>query len=252
MSTPLTLLLDLGNSRLKWAWLQGAGVGEVTALPHRGKAMGPSLDQAWQGLPRPERILLSSVAGSDRERQLQGWVERHWGRSVEPVHSSAQARGVSNAYPEPERLGVDRWLALIAVHSRYPGAACIVDCGSAITLDGLAPDGRHLGGLILPGLGLMREALLQGTQLAPSPKSVSPQWLARDTAGAVEFGGLYACVALVERLAQRIGQDCGRVPRVIVSGGDGASLRQLLEIESRYEPDLVLTGLAQIAGEIES
>jgi type III pantothenate kinase len=200
----------------------------------------------------PARVLLASVAGSQRTEEFRAWVQGRWGLRVEQAHSQAQTLGVTNAYAKPLDLGVDRWLALIAVHRRFPGPACIVDCGSAITIDGLAADGRHLGGLILPGLSMMREALLRGTGLDDLPPPPSPIWLACDTAGAVGSGGILACAALVERLAARIESECARVPQIILSGGDGARLRPLLASPSRYEGDLVLSGLAAIVGEGES
>jgi len=159
---------------------------------------------------------------------------------------------VVNAYSHPDRLGVDRWLTLIAVHRQIDAPACIVDCGTAVTLDGLDATGRHLGGLILPGLEMMRDALLRNTQI-DAPASVD--WagvLARDTAGAVAAGGLFACAGLVELVARRIAQDCGRVPQIVLTGGDGAKLQAVLETGARYEPDLVLQGLAQLAGDMES
>ena len=247
-----TLLVDLGNSRLKWAWLQAGRAGEAAALSHRTQGLSRQLDAGWKRMPAPARVVLASVAGRQRTGEFLDWVDGRWGLRVEQTRSRDQALGVTNAYAEPRHLGVDRWLALIAVHRRFSGPACIVDCGSAITIDGLAADGRHLGGLILPGLAMMREALLRGTGLDDFPPPPEPHWLACDTAGAIGYGGLFACVALVERLAARIEGECARVPEIILSGGDGARLQPLLEPTSRYERDLVLSGLAAIAGEVES
>jgi type III pantothenate kinase len=247
-----TLLVDLGNSRLKWAWLEGRQADATAALSHRAQDLSRQLDASWGRMPAPARVVLASVADGQRSEAFEAWVQGRWGLSVDRVFSGAQALGVTNAYPEPRQLGVDRWLALIAVHRRFSGPACIVDCGSAITIDGLAPDGRHLGGLILPGLALMRAALLRGTGLEDLSPPPEPRWLACDTAGAIGYGGLLACVALVERLAARIEEECARVPEIILSGGDGARLQPLLEPASRYEGNLVLSGLAAIAGEVES
>ena len=208
---PPTLLVDLGNSRLKWAWLEAGLPGKAAALSHRAQELDRQLDAGWGAMPVPARVLLSSVAASQRTEQFRAWVRGRWGLQVEQVFSRARALGVTNAYANPRHLGVDRWLALVAVRRRFPGPACIVDCGSAITIDGLA-----------------------------------------DPAGAIGYGGLYACVALVERLAARIEGECARVPEIILSGGDGARLQPLLVPASRYEQDLVLSGLAAIAGEYET
>lgn len=251
-SLPRTLVVDFGSSRLKWALVSGTALGERGAFGHRGQELGPLLAQSWGRLEPPSRVLLASVAGPEHAETLCNWSYGHWGVRVEQVRSTARTLGVINAYAEPQRLGVDRWLALIAVRSRFAGPACIVDCGTAITIDGLAGDGRHLGGLILPGFGMMRQALLQGTgldDLAPPPE---PQWLARDTAGAIGYGGVLATVALVERLAERIERQCVRVPHIVVTGGDGFRLQPLLVRDSRYEPDLVLYGLVAISYGVES
>ena len=150
-----TLLVDLGNSRLKWVWLEAGRVGQAAALSHRAEDLRRQLDTGWGRMSAPGRVMLASVANSQRTEAFRAWVKGRWGLTVEQVYSRDKALGVTNAYAEPRHLGVDRWLALIAVHRRFPGPACIVDCGSAITIDGLAADGRHLGGLILPGLAMM-------------------------------------------------------------------------------------------------
>jgi len=167
------------------------------------------------------------------------------------VRSSTQACGVVNAYPESDRLGVDRWLCLIAVHRQTRAPACIVDCGSAITIDGLDAHGQHLGGLILPGFEMMRAAILRNTQIQAATTGGPPELLARDTESAVAAGGLFACAGLVELVVRRIARQCGRVPEVVLTGGDGGKLPSILEMEARYEPDLVLQGLAQLVGDME-
>jgi type III pantothenate kinase len=156
---------------------------------------------------------------------------------------------VVNAYRNPEKLGVDRWLALIAVHRRTRAPACIVDCGTAVTFDGLDPEGRHLGGLILPGLRMMQDALLGHTQIGLLSPVDGVELLARDTAGAVTSGALFACAGLLELVVGRIARECGRVPEVVLTGSDGAKLQAVLETGSGYEPDLVLQGLAELAGD---
>jgi type III pantothenate kinase len=186
------------------------------------------------------------------KERIGDWIRTHWEKDLVEVRSCKEAGGVVNAYADPDKLGVDRWLCLIAVHHQTRAPACVVDCGTAVTLDGLDSNGQHLGGLILPGLGMMRDALLRNTQIqAMSP--VGPlDLLARDTATAVAAGGLFACAGLVELVVRRIARQCGRVPEIVLTGGDGAKLQVALEIQARYEPDLVLQGLAQLVGDMES
>jgi type III pantothenate kinase len=151
---------------------------------------------------------------------------------------------VTVAYAEPARFGVDRWLALLAARREAPGSALVLDVGTAVTYDLLLADGRHLGGLILPGMRMMRESLLAGTRIpAVEPADSLEPWAA-DTAPAVAAASVQAPAALTERLRDRLAAAAGEAPTVLITGGDAERLVAALDRPARFVPDLVLRGLA--------
>ena len=252
----MILLIDAGNSRIKWGCLVGGMLQPGEAIAHHGEVTDIQvLSLAWVPLPRPERIIAVNVLGSDFGEALEAWVEETWGLAIEFVTAQANACGVVNAYHEPARLGADRWASLIAAHRLCDGTACVIDCGTALTIDVLAQDGEHLGGLIVPGLSLMRHALIERTAgirpvagLDPDPDT-GVSLLARDTAGGVMGGTLYALVAAIDRIAEDIRATMATEVECLLTGGDAGMVRTLLTGVYRYEPDLVLKGLAVVAGD---
>ncbi|HHQ40700.1 MAG TPA: type III pantothenate kinase [Chromatiales bacterium] len=250
----MRLLADLGNTRLRWAVLGDDGtLGRTAAVVHGGRGLEPVLDAAWSGLAAPDAVLVCSVAGEDAAGVLAGWCRRRWGVEVTPVRAAAEGWGVRNAYHEPGRLGADRWAALVAARGLFPDRpVCIVDCGTAATVDALAADGTHLGGLIAPGLGLMRRALASGTAgvaeaeaLGGRPQEVA--LLARSTRDAVTAGTLHCLAAFVARAGADVGEALGPGTVRVLTGGDATALLPLLDEGWRHEPALVLRGLARMA-----
>ncbi|WP_295451148.1 type III pantothenate kinase, partial [uncultured Thiodictyon sp.] len=193
----MNLLIDIGNTNLHWA-LQADGVlGPMDGVRH---SRGVPLDllAAWEVVPPPQRVLIGNVGGARLGEAVARVVRAYWGREAEFALPRQGCLGLRVAYAEPARLGVDRWLALLGAQGC--DAALIVDAGTAVTFDVLAPAGLHLGGLILPGLTMMRDSLLAGTQIPPgAPEPTVEPW-ATDTAAAVATGSLHALAALAERL----------------------------------------------------
>jgi type III pantothenate kinase len=157
------------------------------------------------------------------------------------------ACGVRNAYSAPARLGVDRFLGLVAAHRDSAGPAVIAGCGTALAVDAVGTDGRHLGGLIAPAPPLMRQALLERTARLGELTAAPITDFADTTSAAVESGTWLAAVALVERFARRTQAALGMAPALILSGGGAKRLAPLLELEHRVDPDLVLRGLAHFS-----
>ena len=238
----MKLLIDFGNTRLKWAvWENGRRTfGGVFA--HEDTSLAAALSNNWTALGEPEAILVSSVVSAALEEELAQLVSAHFDCPIEFVRSPAEAIGIRNAYAEPERLGVDRFLALAAIHAATPRAQILLSCGTALTLDALSKDGRHLGGLIAPSPALMRSALGKGTARVGEQDGELIE-IATNTADAAWSGCLLSSVALIERfratVATRIG---GRVAIVGDGGGLDECLRLIPEIERGR--DLVLHGLA--------
>jgi type III pantothenate kinase len=244
--TETTLLFDIGNSRVKWAWMEGA------RLHDHGSAVREQFDIRALADPAspPGRIVASNVAGQAYAARLTEAAKKRWGVMPEFIMAQARGYGISNAYHDPQKLGADRWAALTGARHLSTGACCVVDCGTAVTVDVLDQDGQHLGGVIMPGLRLMRRALLETAQIAYTPGAHESAHLtpfARDTHEAVNYGTLYAVIAGIERtVLDAVTTVSGDMSRFI-TGGDAARFLPLLGAGYRHEPHLVLQGLALIA-----
>lgn len=246
----MILLLDAGNSRLKWAVLRNGQYEPGGVMEQAGNAIKELASATWGDLDPPEAVMVASTAGEPFRRALNSWVKRHWKRAPDYVVASSEHFEVKNAYAEPERLGVDRWLALLAARELHKGALCVIDCGTALTIDVLAQDNRHLGGLIVPGIQLMRDALagrsvairLQIEQATPQQVTL----LGTDTGSAVSGGTLYAAVALIDRILADLRSEFGSELHCFLTGGDALQLQPLLSQQTHVETDLVLLGLARI------
>jgi len=242
------LLIDAGNTNLKWAASHNGVISAVQRIAYPDKDLVKALSQRWPLATPPKRVLLASVTTEFCVRALKGWVQKSWNLPLEIISAQAQAYGVMNGYAQPDLLGADRWAALIAARHLLSGAVCVVDCGTATTLDVIDAEGRHLGGLIIPGLGLMRASLLENTaRIRDDTSGAADVLLGHDTQSAVSGGSLQATVGLVERLQRVVGELIGVPMTTIICGGNAPDLLPLLPGNVRYEPDLVLKGLNVIA-----
>ncbi len=238
----MRLLLDLGNTRLKWSARDATG-----ELAHGAVAwsapVADTLREAWRALPPADAVLGASVVDEQREAQAAAQVIAVLSREVRWVRSPAAACGVRSGYREPERLGVDRFLAMVAAHAEGYSPCVLVGVGTALTLDALAGDGRHLGGVIAPGPQLMQQSLLGATVRVWSEQAGVVTTRADNTADAVASGCWGACAALVERFAARAAPQLGGAPLLLFGGGDAASLRSLVDRPGELFADGVLRGL---------
>lgn len=245
----MILLLDVGNTRIKWAWHQAGWMGAMEAVVHRGQDLSAVLVQSLRSGVKPARVLVANVAGVPAEVAIEQWSRTYWGIGPEFVTSELFAHGVRNAYQTPYQLGVDRWLGLVAARVAGAGACCVVSCGTAVTVDALTGDGVHLGGAIAPGFGLMRDALRTGTaQVKAAPEELKiPALFADNTDDAVSAGIGYSLAGLVERAYRQLAQVQSTPPRCIITGGDGERLGNYLSIPHTQVANLVLSGLARVA-----
>jgi type III pantothenate kinase len=236
------LLLDVGNSRCKWALLRnGLWVRHGVV----GNTEWRILQQDFAQLPSPSRILASNVAGPAMAERLRGLCAQ-WSCPMEFVTPQTQQCGVRNGYRQPERLGSDRWAALIAAWHRTRGACLVVNCGTATTVDALSQEGEFIGGLILPGVLLMQQSLLRSTARL-SAQSGELRDFPKNTEDALQSGVLRATLGAIEHqyglLAVR-----HAAPYCVLSGGAAESVRAHLSIPLDQVDNLVLHGL-QIIGE---
>jgi len=205
--------------------------------------VGAVLEKAWRGLPRPTRVLASSVVDASREARIAHAVGQAFQREPFWVRTPASACGVQNAYAEPERLGVDRFLAMVAAHAAGHTSCVLAGIGTALTLDALNADGRHLGGLIAPGPQLMQQALLGATVRVRPERPGIVRDVADNTADAVASGCWQAVAALIERFVHRMTSQLDGAPRLLLDGGDAEAVISLLDLPAEHAADSVLRGL---------
>lgn len=236
----MNLLLDIGNTRLKWGVDYAGELKKTAVVEYKKTDFLHSIQQSWTTLDSPQVLAISAVSTAPVQ-QIVGLASQLWPDiKILMAQSSASGFSVTNAYQQAEQLGVDRWLGLIAVHHYYPNVCCVVDCGTALTIDCINSDGQHLGGLISPGLMLMRQSLAQGTAHLPFSEKRSLVGLASDTESAIYSGSLYAAVGLIEKVINKL-CPC-QTP--LITGGDATLLVNYLDFKVLLEPDLVLKGLS--------
>ncbi|MEW8014313.1 MAG: type III pantothenate kinase [Candidatus Sedimenticola endophacoides] len=246
------LLMDIGNTNLKVARMEGGARGKPLSFRHNGRCIAELCDERLADFEPPGALFVANVAGAALERTLCDWTRNQWGIEPQFLRSPQAALGVTNGYQTPHQLGIDRWLTLVAAHARWSAPVCIVDCGTAVTIDVMSAQGCHHGGVILPGFNLMREALLGRTRIPRIGMGDVEGALGRDTASAVAAGTLHAVAALVERIAERSLAEQAAQLRLILTGSDAALLRPLLGSPAELVPDLVMEGLALMAEEMSN
>lgn len=234
----MIVCLDSGNSRIKWGIHDGARWLAQGAVTHADVADLAMLLGEW---PQPDRIVLANVAGFEAgsriRASLAGWASP-W-LDLRPEYGRS---GVTNLYRNPEKLGVDRWCALIGARGMVGSAAIVVMAGTATTIDTLDAGGKFLGGMILPGVDLMRRSLSSETAALPLAEGHYDAY-PRCTDDAIVTGIVEAQAGAIERAWKRLGE-VGK--ECLLSGGNAALLRKHLDIPCREVPNLPLEGMARI------
>ena len=238
----MKLLLDLGNTRLKWAFAHDGAWRARGAVAWQDDVAG-TLISAWRELVRPEQVLASSVVDAEREASLTTLVADRFGADISWARTPAEACGVRNAYAQPQRLGIDRFLAMVAAHDTGHVPYVLAGIGTALTLDALTADGRHLGGLIAPGPYLMQQAILGATARVQTDHPGTLRNAADNTADAVVSGCWQATAALIDRFTTRMTPELGGPAQLLIDGGDASTVLPLLDHPAQHAPDSVLRGL---------
>ena len=237
------LQLDVGNSGAKWRLLEHGG---VTARGTYRRDDPTSRDALLNCTQQLQQVWVSSVAEAAAQAELTRLLFERWG--VAPWYASSRARtgDLHNSYARPERMGVDRWLAMLAARQRARERACVVDAGSALTIDLISASGQHEGGYIIPGPQLMERSLLLDTdRVRFAGETVGAALVpGSSTATAVRHGIALAQAGAVSLALDRAGEPA---PRVFFFGGAGATLQQLLGRGGELVPDLVFEGLEVLA-----
>ena len=248
------LAIDIGNTRLKWAQYAEARPG--AALLAQGAVFLETIDQLdegeWKALPPPESMLGCVVAGEAVKRRVEEQMEI-WDLEPRWVVPSAADGGIVNGYDHPNRLGADRWVALIGARQRVLAEgrarpALVVMVGTAVTVDSLDASGRFLGGMILPGFGLMLKALEMGTAGLKVPTGEVVDF-PTNTSDALMSGGAHAIAGAIERCHQRLLRLCGAEPVLIMTGGAAVKLNAITDLHFETVDTLIFEGLLLLQSE---
>ncbi|MFL9811630.1 type III pantothenate kinase [Stutzerimonas sp. VN223-3] len=242
----MILELDCGNSFIKWRVIPSAGGAPVTeGVAAQVAELVCDLISRCTG--RISRCRLVSVRSDIETKAIVGVLSEALKVDVAEVRPAERVASVVNGYRDHRRLGLDRWLALVAAHELCGGACLVIDLGTAITVDFVASDGKHLGGYIAPGMALLRNQLLAharriqynaaGAELALT--DISP---GKSTAEAVERGCLIMVRSYVASQISNAGGQLGGSFAAYVTGGDAVLVADLPSVTC--VPDLVFRGLA--------
>jgi len=239
----MMLLADIGNSREKWAIGDN---GELAMLGNFTTGDTAALSALLARCPRERirRVVVASVAGAGRMDDVTSTIRAAGLPEVEVISTPEAGGGIRVAYAEPQRLGCDRFLAMVAAHARYAGPLVVVDCGTAVTLDAVDAEGVHLGGAILPGRALMQSALMAGTVGVQFEAADSSEVFGKDTAAGVASGAHYGLAGAIDGIVERMAAAFPAAPTLVITGGDGPTLEPLLKHRYHGHPELVLEGLA--------
>ena len=244
-----TLVIDVGNSRMKWGLHGPRGWIRFGVTPNSEIAALAMRD--WHSLPRPVRAVGVNVAGEPARVRVEAQLAR-WRLAPDWMTATDAACGVTNRYARPAQLGPDRWAALIAAWRRsaltdlFPPACVVVNAGTAVTVDALDAEGVFRGGLILPGLRLMLQALAENTsalKTAPGEFRTFPD----NTADALYSGAMQAICGAVEQMRRQIDTNPAQV-RVYLSGGNAPEIVPHLNAPVEVVDNLVLEGVLALAG----
>ncbi len=248
------LALDVGNTRLKWAQYD-APVAGAKLLAH-GAVFLENIDKLaegeWASLSAPTQILGSIVAGDAIKRRVEEQME-FWDVAPRWVVPSAQEAGVTNGYDHPARLGADRWVAMIGARHRLLARGIKKPCvvvmvGTAVTVDAIDASGKFLGGIILPGHGIMLRALESGTAGLHVP--TGEVWdFPTNTSDALTSGGTFAIAGAVQRMVENTTRHCGEAPECIMTGGAGWKMGPSMSVKFELVESLIFDGLLEIAAQ---
>lgn len=245
------LLVDIGNTRIKWALWRDGRLGRQRAIA-RADGGRTLVRDVLKGARKAERVAVVSVGGKRVDRQFAAEARRTIGVAPRFVVTERRAAGITTRYTEPWRLGVDRFVAAIGAHHIAKSrAVCVVDVGTAMTIDLIDAQGQHHGGAIVPGPQLMTHSLLRNTsgiERRARGGRGGGELFARSTRAAVEQGSRHAAAAIVDRAEDEARRVLGIQPIVLLTGGAAEELRPLIRCSPVLVPDLVLRGLAVLVG----
>ena len=246
----MKLLLDLGNSRCKFAIVEGGEVKQYEAESYGPFGKFYSVKSLSNKYSDIDEIVISSVLSEEMNSQINEMLLNDAARKVFFLAPAENSFSVKLAYANPSSMGVDRVAALIGAKEKYSGNSCIVDCGTAVTIDALSAEGVHQGGVILPGAKIMQKALMANTKIATSEaeakrEQADPEFnvLSNTTEGAIHTGSVSAVAGGIEFVVNKMSSDYDVFDQIVFTGGDAKKLKSYLALQAVTDDTLVLDGL---------
>lgn len=240
----MKLLFDIGNTSVHWAEHDGQSFRQRGTFTHKHADLLTMLEQQLSITTQPEAILVASVASDEQNNSLNNWLLKRF--QVQPWHAAVgkECAGLINSYTDCQQMGIDRWLAMLAAWTEYKTALCVVDCGTALTIDCIDANGQHAGGYILPGMVLMQTGLLHNTDRirAAVSESFSIE-RAMNTQDAISRGACLAMVAAIERAVADFQSTCSIAVQGVITGGNAKQVVNPLNKSFVIHDTLVLDGL---------
>ncbi len=244
----MKLLVDIGNTRVKWACAEGDILSGHDGFMYTRDTLAGLLASHWHSLAQPGQVRIASVADTGTTAEVLVYTRKTWSLEPRLAVTEKERAGLTNGYAEVSAMGVDRWLAMLAAWSRYKRPVCVIDCGTAITVDVILGDGRHAGGFILPGLALVASTLERKTHGIQEHHEMTPELeFGRSTSDCISNGFAFALAGLVERCAAKIREEEGVELPFVITGGWAEQALPFLPGHYSHEPHIVLEGLSLIS-----
>jgi type III pantothenate kinase len=247
----MQLLVDIGNTHIKWAQLINGELAYYNLSTYKDRNIDLVFDECWGEICAPSAVYVANVGCENLNIELSKWISSNWLCPLHIIQSTTETAGVTNGYDIPAQLGVDRWLAVIAAHHMFKSNKsniCIFDCGTAITMDLININGLYLGGLIFPGLSLLRSSLVTNTANCNIGElknfDINTRMVATNTSDGILLGSLSMVISLIKYQHLRLIDDLGFDPMVIITGGDAPLVVPYLSEVCHHLPHLVLEGIS--------
>jgi len=242
----MNLLIDIGNTRVKWVEQSIEQLSEISFVGHQQDGFESILISTWRDLLiPPDTIYIACVSTSSVKKVITHIIKQLWAHAkVQDIQTCQYAHGVTNSYINPEKLGVDRWLAMLGAYNYYTAPLCVIDCGTAITLDVLDEQGQHLGGMIMPGLTLLNKSLSKGAANLDFCSEDHKLGLANYTQAAIYNGNLSAVRGFIEAGRQQY-----KSQSLILTGGDAEYINNTLALGAIVDLKLVFSGISLLSSE---
>ena len=239
----MRILLDIGNTSINWAVEENGDFIIRNRFNYESISLARQLEQEIQftDMHQTTSVLVSNVAGNELIKTVQVWVDNHWQIELWQAKVGVSFGKLVNSYKDISQMGVDRWLAMVAAWHEHEKALCVVDCGTAITIDSIDDSGQHLGGYIIPGIEMQQQTLIENTSgINVSVDNNISTTHADNTQDAIKHGAALAVVAAIEHVVTVLKNEFHLQPKCIITGGMAVSVQTLLRQAFNYETDLVL------------